>query len=313
MFGVRTLSPTAVLSVLMGKDEGIDTILVWVLRLPRSLAAFSAGVGLSIAGYLLQTLTRNPLAGPGLTGTSAGAVTSIVICLTFLPWLSPIYLPFIGMVGGIAAALVTFWIARGSLLAGSPHNHIRPLHLALGGINVSLFLTSITTWIIVIHGAQIPSVLFWLAGGFQGRSWTAFYAMLPWIGVGALGAFSCHRIIGLMRLDEHSAASMGLHLTWWRPVILCLAVLPVAGIVPVAGPIAFIGLASPHLARIIRTTTPFLTCCLAASIGGLITVSADIIARSIVPPREMPVGIIIALIAGPVFIWLVQQPRLEVK
>jgi len=90
-------------------------------------------------------------------------------------------------------------------------------------------------------------------------------------------------------------------------------VLPVAGIVPVAGPIAFIGLASPHLARLMRTTTPIWTLALAASIGGFVTLSADLIARSIAPPREIPVGIIIALIAGPVFIWLVQSRRFEVN
>jgi len=319
MFGSRIVEPDRVFSVLFNPDgpdwpdgmadRRIDTILVWTLRLPRSLTAFVAGAGLSIAGYLLQSLTRNPLAGPGLTGTTAGAVLPIVICISFLPQLSPVYLPFIGMAGGIMAALVTFWIAHGGLLSS---NRGRPLHLTLGGINVSLFLSSITIWVIMTSGGQVPAVLFWLAGGFSGRSWTQLYLLLPFVAIGCLGALMSHRIIGLMYLDEKSAAGMGLNLSLWRPIILWLAVMPVAGIVPVAGPIAFIGLASPHLARLIRTTTPIGTLALSATIGGFVTATADIIARSIAAPREIPVGIIIALFAGPVFIWLVQSRRFEI-
>src|SRR5262249_26193772 len=151
--------PRALWTVLLAPDGKIDSILVWTLRLPRSLAAFIGGAGLGVSGYLLQTLTRNPLAGPGLTGVTSGAVTPIVFCFVFVPWLSSVYYPLVGLAGGLAAALLTFWVSRGG--------RGRPLHLALGGISISLFLSAVTTYVLLLSGPQVPSLLFWLSGGFQ--------------------------------------------------------------------------------------------------------------------------------------------------
>lgn len=299
LVGARPLAPQALLSALFMPDGKIDSILVWSLRLPRSLAAFVGGAGLGVSGYLLQVLTRNPLAGPGLTGVSSGAVTFIVFCFTFLPWLSPVYYPPVGMAGGIAAALVTFWIARGG--TGGP------LHLALGGIGVSLFLSAVTLYVILLSGPQVPSLLFWLSGGFQGRSWAQLVYMTPWVAAGIIGALICRRVIELLSLGEQAAAGMGLQLSLWKPLLLLLAVLPVAGVAPVAGPVAFVGLASPHMARLLRPGNPEGVIALTAAIGGLTVVIADVIARSIAAPQELPVGIVTALIGGPVLIYLIQS------
>ncbi len=299
MVGAKPLQPGAVLTVLFTPDGKIDSILVWTLRLPRSLTAFVGGAGLGVSGYLLQTLTRNPLAGPGLTGVTSGAVTPIVFCFVFMPWLSSVYYPLVGLAGGTAAALITFWVARGG--------RGRPLHLALGGISISLFLSAITTYILLLSGPQVPSLLFWLAGGFQGRSWAQFTYMTPWVVVGTVGALACHRVIGLLALSEQAAAGMGLQLSFWKPLLLLLAVLPVAGVTPVAGPVAFVGLAAPHIARLLQPNGPGWTIALTAALGGLMVVAADVIARSVAAPQELPVGIITALIGGPVFIYLVQS------
>jgi iron complex transport system permease protein len=305
MVGARPVHPDMLWKVLAAPDGKIDSILVWTLRLPRSLAAFAGGAGLAISGFLLQTLTRNPLAGPGLTGVTSGAVAPIVLCFVFAPWLSSVYYPLVGLAGGLAAALITFWIAHG----GSG----RPLHLALGGISVSMFLGALTTWVIVSSGPQVPSLLFWLSGGFQGRSWMQLGYMLPWVLVGCAGALACHRIIGLLSLSEQAAAGMGLQLSFWKPVLLLLAVLPVAGITPVAGPVVFVGLASPHICRLIKPSSTLWTILLTAAIGGFTVVLADVIGRSIAPPREIPVGIVTALIGGPVFIYLVQRRGFVVR
>ncbi|WP_281405669.1 iron ABC transporter permease [Mesorhizobium sp. B2-3-4] len=299
MIGTKPLSPHAVISALLAPDGKIDSILVWTLRLPRSLVAFVAGAGLGVSGYLLQTLTRNPLAGPGLTGVSAGAVAPIVFCFVFLPWLSSTLYPFVGMAGGLAGASVTFWIARGG--------RGRPLHLALGGISVSLFLGAITTYVLLLSGPQVPSLLFWLSGGFQGRSWPHLAYMTPWVIAGIAGALACHRVLGLLGLSEQAAAGMGLRLAFWKSAVLLLSVLPVAGVAPVAGPVAFVGLATPHIVRLMRPASPAWSIALTAVLGGLMTTSADIIARSIAAPKEIPVGIVTALIGGPVFVYLVQR------
>ncbi|RWC27791.1 iron ABC transporter permease [Mesorhizobium sp.] len=299
MIGTRPLAPHAVLSALFAPDGKIDSILVWSLRLPRSLAAFVGGAGLGVSGYLLQTLTGNPLAGPGLTGVSAGAVAPIVFCFVFLPWLPSTLYPFIGMVGGLAGASITFWIARGG--------RGRPLHLALGGTSVSLFLGAITTYVLLLSGPQVPSLLFWLSGGFQGRSWPHLAYMAPWVIAGIAGALACHRVLGLLALSEQAAAGMGLRLAFWKSAVLFLSVLPVAGVAPIAGPVAFVGLATPHIVRLLRPRSPAWSVALTAVLGGLMTASADIIARSIAAPKEIPVGIITALIGGPVFVYLVQR------
>ncbi len=300
MIGERPLTFGKLLSVLLAPDGKIDSILVLTLRLPRSLNAFLSGMGLAVSGYVLQTLTRNPLAGPGLTGVSGGAVTFIVFCFVFLPWLSSALYPFVGLVGGLAAAAVTFWIARGG--------QERPLHLALGGISVSLFCGALTTYIMICSGPQMPSLLFWLSGGFQGRSWPQLAYMAPWVIIGFAAVLACHRVIGLLMLSEQAAAGMGLRLKLWKPVLLLLAVLPVAGVAPVAGPVSFVGLASPHMARLLKPSGPVWSIVLTAMIGGFTTIVADIVARTAALPRELPVSFIAALVGGPVFIYLIQKP-----
>ena len=270
--------------------------------MPRSLAAFVAGSGLAVSGFLLQTLTRNPLAGPGLTGVTAGAVAPIVFCFVFLPWLSSALYPLVGLAGGLAAASLTFWIAMG--------RQDSPLHLALGGISVSLFFGAVTTYLLLLSGPQVPSLLFWLSGGLQGRSWLHLLAMAPWAVAGIGGALTCRRVAALLALGDQSAAGMGLRLAVWKPLLLLFAVLPVAGIAPVAGPIAFVGLASPHIARLLRPEGPGWTIALTAVLGGFLVVVADLIARTVALPRELPVSIVTALIGGPVFIYLVQRRHL---
>lgn len=308
LIGSRPIALHALLPVLLQPDGQIDSILVWTLRMPRSLAAFVSGAGLALSGYILQALTRNPLAGPGITGVTSGAVVPIVFSFTYLPWLSSVYYPLIGMAGGLGAAMLTFWIAH----SGTGHDH-RPLHLALGGISISLFFGAIITYIILSSGAQTPSLLFWLTGGLQDRSWPQLLYMLPWVLAGLAGTLACQRIITLLALSDQAAAGMGLQLALWRPVLLILAVLPVAGITPVAGPISFVGLAAPHIARLLKPRSTMLTIMLTLMIGGLMVMCADIIARSIAAPQELPVSIVTALLGGPVFIYLVQSRRFSLR
>lgn len=303
--GAKTLSIHAALRALFLPDGKIDAILVWTLRLPRSLTAAASGAGLAVSGYLLQALTRNPLADPGITGVTAGAIAPIVTCFVLLPWVSGAYYPLIGLAGGLAAACVTLWVARGG--------NGRPLHLALGGISVSLFLGAITIYVLLLAGPQSTALLFWISGGFAGRTWSHLLQMLPWVVIGITGALALHRVISMFALSDHAAAGMGLQLNLWKPVLLVLAICPVAGIAPVAGPVAFVGLAAPHIARLLRSCGSAWEIGLAAAIGSLIVTSADLIARTVAIPKELPVGIITALVGGPIFIYLIQRGRLDFK
>ncbi|BAI76463.1 iron complex transport system permease protein (plasmid) [Azospirillum sp. B510] len=303
LLGSRPLRPDALLPVLLHPNDAIDSILVWTLRLPRSLCAFVGGVGLAVSGLLLQILTRNPLAGPGLTGVTSGAVTAILLCFVLLPGFSSAYYPLVGLVGGLSAAAATAWIARGGGGGGGP------MRLALGGISVALFLGAVTTYLILLSGPQSTSLFFWLSGGFQGGSWPQLLAMTPWVAIGLVGALACLRVVALFTLSEQAAAGMGLNLALWKPVLLLLAVLPVAGVAPVAGHVAFVGLAAPHIARLLKPPGPGWLIGLTAALGGTMVVAADLVARTIVLPREIPVSIVAALIGGPVFLHLVRRHR----
>lgn len=299
LIGAKPMAVDAALAALFMPGQGIDSVIVWTLRLPRSIAAFIGGAGLAISGYLLQSITRNPLAAPDLTGVTAGAVAVIVFCFVFVPALSSVFYPFIGLAGGLAAAAATFWVSRGGQAS--------PLHLGLGGITISLFLGAITTYILLLGGPQSPAVLFWLSGGLQGRSWSALVFMLPWVLIGIAGAFLCRRALDLLSLGDDAAQGMGLKLGFWKPLFLVLAVCPVAGVTPVAGPIAFVGLAVPHIVRLLKPHGTAWAILLNAAIGGFILVTADMIARSVAAPRELPVSMVLALIGGPFFIHLVQR------
>lgn len=301
LLGSRPLRPDLLPAVLFHPDDSLESVLVWTLRLPRSVSAFVGGVGLAVSGLLLQILTRNPLAGPGLTGVTSGAVTAILLCFTLLPAVSSAYYPAIGLVGGLGAAATTAWIASGG--------DGRPMRLALGGISVALFLGAVTTYLILISGPQATSLFFWLSGGFQGASWAQLAAMLPWVVIGLGGALACLRVISLFSLSEQAAAGMGLNLMVWKPALLLLAVLPVAGVAPVAGHVAFVGLASPHIARLLKPSGPGWLIGLTAALGGTMVVAADLVARTVVLPREIPVSIVAALIGGPVFLHLVRNHR----
>lgn len=302
LYGAKPMTLAKAVGALLSPNQGTDGFIVWTLRMPRSLAAFLAGAALATAGFLLQSVTRNPLAAPDLTGVSAGAVTAIVTTFIFFPAVSSAYYPPIGMAGGMGAAALTLFASNGG--RGSP------LHLALSGVTVALFLSAITTCVLLRGGPQSPSVLFWLSGGFQGRSWPQVVYMLPWIVIGLLGALVSHRVIGLFGLGDEAAAGMGVNTAVWKPIVLICAIILVAGVTPVAGPIAFIGLAAPHLVRLLRPADTLWAILLNIALGGALLVTADALARSVAAPREIPVGIFTALIGGPVFIYLIQRRRL---
>jgi iron complex transport system permease protein len=216
LIGAKPMTLAQALTAVASPNDGTDGIIVWTLRMPRSIAAFLAGGALAVSGFLLQSITRNPLAAPDLTGVSSGAVAAIVSTFVFFPAISSFYYPAIGMAGGLAAASMTIWVARGARAS--------PLHMALGGITVALFLNAVTTYVLLRGGPQSPSVLFWLSGGLQGRSWPQIVYMLPWIVSSLAVALASHRVIGVLMLGDEAAAGLGVNLSSWKPVLLLAAI-----------------------------------------------------------------------------------------
>ncbi|PZQ88705.1 MAG: ferrichrome ABC transporter permease [Leifsonia xyli] len=299
MVGARPITFEAAATALLHPNHGVDGVIVWTLRLPRSLAAFVAGAGLATSGFLLQSITRNPLAAPELTGVTAGAVVAIVGAIVFAPSVSTALFAPIGLLGGLAAAAAVFWISGG--------RRASPLTVALAGVSVSMFLAGVTTYVLLLGGPQSPSVLFWLSGGFQGRSWGQLAFMTPWIAVAIAAAFACHRVVDLLALGDGAAAGMGLNTAFWKSALLLAAVAAVAGVAPIAGPIGFVGLAAPHVVRLTGPPDARWAVALNVALGGMLLTVADLLARSLAAPRELPVGVLTAIVGGPFLVWLVRR------
>nr|WP_169618314.1 iron ABC transporter permease [Ruegeria sp. PR1b] len=299
LFGAKAMSLAEFMTALTSEDAGVDGIILWSVRMPRSLVAFFAGAGLAVSGYLMQVVTRNPLASPELTGATAGAIAVIVPAYIYFPAISSMSYPLLGAVGALAASGLTLVLSQGGRAS--------PWHLALAGFSVALFLSALTTYLLLRGGPPSPSVLFWLSGGFQGRSWTHLLHMLPCVLIGVLGALAASRMIGLIALGDAAAMSMGARLGLWKFALLICAILPIAGIAPVAGAVTFIGLATPHLVRMLRPAGPRWSILFNVACGGLIACLADAIARSAAAPREIPVGVFTAALGGPVIVWYLRR------
>ncbi|MGJ8513627.1 putative siderophore transport system permease protein YfhA [Carnimonas sp. R-84981] len=302
MAGNRFIPANQVWAVLVGQAARIPTVMVWDLRLPRSLAALFGGAGLALSGWVLQRLCRNPLAGPGMTGVTAGTVFPIVCCFVLLPRLSSFWYPPIGVIGGVAAAMLSWWIAR--------QGRYGRAQLVLAGMCVSLWLSALTTWVILRHGADSPTLLFWLAGGFQGRSWMQLLFLLPWVLSSLVCILLCHRVLDLLGTSDEVAVGAGLDIRRWKPLLLVLAVVPVAAVSSIAGPVALVGLIAPHITRLLRPSSSVVACLLCALVGGVVLMGADLLARTIAIPREVPIGFLTALLGAPMLLWLIQSSRI---
>jgi iron complex transport system permease protein len=301
--GSRPISLGTVIDVLFHPDGSDASTIVHDLRIPRTVLAMAVGISLGIGGALMQGHTRNPLADPGLLGVEAGAAFAVVIGiyafgvqdLTGYAWFS--------LAGaGVAAAAV---FAIGSTKGGPD-----PVSLVLAGTAVSALLLSLTQTVILRDIDTLDAYRFWAVGSVSGRGMDVFWEVLPFMIAGLVLAALSASTLNLLQLGDDVAASLGLHPMRYK-VIGVLGVMLLTGAATAAcGPIGFVGLVVPHVARHFagvdyRWVIPY-----SAFIGGLLVVGADVIGRVVVRPGELQVGIVMALIGGPIFIYLVRRTRM---
>lgn len=283
--------------------SNINQQIILSLRLPRSLTAAVIGFNLGIAGLLMQGLTRNPLASPTLFAISSGAA-----CLTALNSLT------VASIGGLSNEAVAFVGALTGgglvfLLGGGLSSNQNALRLILAGIAINGLLTSLTRAVLIIADDMAYSLLHWLSGSLSGIDWSSWSQLWPLSVLGLFIATSTCRGLNLNALGEQTAASLGVNVTWLR-IRICLAVLILTSIsVTVAGPIAFVGLIAPHLARAWCGSNHFMLLPAAGLSGAALVCWADLVSRNIIPPAETPVGIITALIGTPFFIYLILKGK----
>lgn len=279
-----------------------ETIIIQT-RLPRVLLAAAVGATLAATGMTIQAIVRNPLAGPSILGVSNGASTGAVIVMRWgLIGFGAFTLYISAFVGALVTLMIVFWVAR----AGG---HITPTRLVLAGIAMSAVLSALTSLLVLTSpDPQLASrVLFWTLGGFASAQWKLLplpvSAMV--IGLGIM-LFQARRLNLLMAGDE-SATALGLDVHRFRQSMFILTAALTGMMVAVSGVIGFIGLIVPHIVRFLVGADHRRGLPTVALVGACFAIAADLIARAVISPLELPVGIITALVGGPFFIWLLRR------
>jgi len=303
--GSKTLSTAAVLRALVAPDDSEASLIVRELRVPRTVLALVIGAALGLAGTQLQGLTRNPLADPGLLGVSAGAALAVVTTSTVLGVGGPTGQALAALVGALAAT-VAVW-----LLAGRGRNGASALPLVLAGVAVTALLSSLTTVLVLLDAETLDEYRFWAVGSVAGRDVALLLPVLPLLAVGLLLAAACASTLDLLALGDDLARGLGARLAWAKAGAVLSATLLTAGTVAIAGPLVFVGLVAPHLARPLVGAGHRWLLPTSAVLGALLLLVSDVVGRVVARPGEVQVGIVTAVVGAPVLVALVSRRRVS--
>jgi len=278
-----------------------EHIVIQSVRLPRALIASAIGASLAISGVLMQTLTKNPLASPDIFGVNAGAGLAVVTGVTVFGISNLQVFTWLSFLGAAIAAISIFMI--GSMGRGG----LTPMKLTLAGAAMTAMVASLTQGLLVSNEALLEQVLFWLAGSVSGRSLDNLVAVLPYLVAGWVLALIMSGKMNVLSMGEDVAKGLGLNIAFLKLVLGLAIILLSGGSVAVAGPIGFIGIVVPHLTRSIvgidhRWLIPF-----SGLFGAVLLIAADVISRYILMPREVPVGVMTAIIGTPFFIYIARK------
>ncbi|MHB1017558.1 MAG: FecCD family ABC transporter permease [Coriobacteriia bacterium] len=309
-FGAVPVSPGEVVSALgrlfSGGERSLIDALVLDLRLPRVILAALVGAALALAGVLYQALFRNPLADPYILGVSSGAGLGATLAMMLLG--SSYAIRAVGVPVGafVGAGLTMLLVVR----LASSRGKLDPTSLLLAGMAVSYILSALTSFLLVLDREQMSSVVFWMMGGLQNRSWEHVASLGVMLALGSIAPALYHRELDLMLLGDERAGQLGVSVERFKMIALASASLVVAGAVSVSGLIGFIGLMTPHMMRLALGPRHRLLLPASVLAGAIVLVVADLLARLVLAPVEIPVGIVTALAGGPFFLWiLVRKER----
>lgn len=296
--GAAEIPLSKISAALIAFDGSTDHLIIRTVRLPRSLIAILVGAAVAVAGTLMQGLTRNPLADPGILGINAGATMAVVMTSFIFGTSSAIVYAWSAFLGAGVAAVTVYLL--GSLGRGG----LTPLNITIAGAALTAFLSSITTGILILSQRTLDEIRFWLAGSVADSDFTLFLQILPYMALGLVVAFAIGRPITTLSLGEDVARGLGQRTAWVKVVAAVSVVLLAGSSVAAAGPIGFIGLVVPHIVRFLvgvdyRWILPY-----SAVFGAVLLLVADIGARLLIKPQEIPVGVMTALFGTPFFIYL---------
>ena len=304
---------TTVVRILAWKVLGLGSVawpeawgeIVWQIRLPRVLLAGLVGATLAFSGAGYQGVLRNPLADPYLIGVAAGAgLGATIVIVSGVPYAfgSLSLLPPAAFVGAVLAVSISYGLARSGGVVPS-------VTLILAGVAISAAAASATSFLIIANHEQAVSVISWLLGGFNTATWQKVGIVLPYSLVGAAAVLSSARLLNVLQLDEEEAQQLGVPVERVKLMVIVAASLATAAAVSVSGLIGFVGLIVPHSVRLLwgfdyRRLVP-----MSMAVGAVFLILADLAARSVLSPSEVPVGIITALCGAPFFLWLLRRHR----
>lgn len=303
--GSRAVGLGEVWSVLWHPDRSQAATVVHDLRIPRAAVLVVVGVGLGLAGALMQSITRNPLADPGILGVNAGASLAVVVAVLVSGTAVIGFYVWFAFVGAALAAVVVYVLGAVGRAATTPGR------LALAGVAVSAAIGSLVQTLILADQTVFNEFRFWAAGSAEGRGYSELLTVAPFVVLGAVIALAMGPSLNALALGEEAGRGLGVRVGRVRGWVMVSVTLLCGAATAAAGPIGFVGLGVPFLARAIcgpdqRWVLPY---CLV--LGPALLMVADMLARVVVAPQEVPVGVVTALLGGPVFVAIVRRRRIE--
>ncbi|MDR6225811.1 FecCD family ABC transporter permease [Desmospora profundinema] len=290
--GELSIPPLDVWLALLGQGSSADQMILHSLRLPRVVTACLVGIAMGTAGALFQGVMRNPLASPDIIGVTGGASVAAVAVLTFTGSGGGGWLPLAAFGGGAAAAALIYILAW--------KEGVSPLRLVLIGIGIQTAAQGLTTLFLILSPIHTTSqAMVWLTGSIYASSWSTVYNLLPWLTVFLPLAWLLTRPLNLLQLGDPVAVGLGGAIQWHRFAITLTGVALAAAAVSVAGPIGFVGLMAPHIARLLTGPAYGSMLPAAALTGSMLVMAADWVARIAFSPLDLPAGLFTAVLGAP--------------
>lgn len=296
--GSSQITLQQITDILLQPGEDPQSMIIWNIRMPRTIVGALVGMNLSLAGAILQAVMRNPLADPHIIGISSGAGLAGVAIMILYPEMEFLLTP-VAFVGAMLAAVIIYILAW--------KNGIKPVRIILAGVAVSAFLGAGISGLMIFYSDRVHGALMWMVGGLAARSWPHVQIILPYAVIGLILALCASSYLNVLQLGDEMARGLGVNVEVTRILCTALAALLAASSVSVVGLLGFVGLIVPHAARLLVGSDYRFLLPAAALLGAATVTLSDTFARVILAPVELPVGIIMAFLGAPFFLFLLRR------
>ena len=296
--GSVNLSFGEIISALINDDNKMVTTIVYKMRLPRNILAVLVGANLAVSGVLLQSVMKNPLADPGITGVSTGASVAAIIILLVAPQFTNI-LPIAAFIGGAIACMLVFLMAY--------KNGLKPGRIVLAGVAINTILGGVISYLSTMYSDRIQSAMLWLNGSLATKTWADVEMLFIYSIVGLIVSLLLIRSANVLQLGDDAATNLGFNVNLTRLLISVVAVFLAATSTAVVGVISFVGLIVPHISRMIMGSDHKFTIPFSIILGSMVLLVADTLGRTIGRAVEIPVGVIMSIVGGPFFLYLLRK------